>query len=98
MKNLTLFRLSEDIPLEESQGLVRKIVGKSFREEVILSPDSVQVMFCDDMLENPRCLLGQKIFNFVAKQLPAGDSSLRLGTIDSFRNEVREIKFEGKDV
>lgn len=98
MKNLTLFRLSEDIPLEESQGLVRKIVGKSFREEVILSPDSVQVMFCDDMLENPRCLLGQKIFNFVAKQLPSGDSSLRLGTIDSFRNEVREIKFEGKDV
>eukprot|EP00331_Platyophrya_macrostoma_P015312 CAMPEP_0176471962 /NCGR_PEP_ID=MMETSP0127-20121128/41455_1 /TAXON_ID=938130 /ORGANISM="Platyophrya macrostoma, Strain WH" /LENGTH=49 /DNA_ID= /DNA_START= /DNA_END= /DNA_ORIENTATION= len=49
MKNLTLYRPSEDIPAEETQGPIRKIVEKTFKKEVIQSDYSIQVLFCNDL-------------------------------------------------
>lgn len=46
-------------------------------------------MFCNDLIENPICKLGQKIFDATAVQLQKSGSSLRLGILDSFRNEVQ---------
>jgi len=91
-EKLTKMPKTEHIP-ENNSGAVKKIVGKTFRREVLDSLEDVLVLFCYP--SNLDCRKFDPIYNKIALNLLG---KIKFGIIDPSKNSVENIHFDIKKV
>lgn len=98
---------SEEVPKDDKNHTVRKLVGLNFRDEVVRSQGNWIVIFCDGM-NNGNCPFTFKQFEYIAKKLEnivlqsTGkdgeiilEKALNFGYFDIEKNEIPFYKVTG---
>jgi len=98
-KKLERFFISEQAP--DNQGkLINRLVGSTFKKEVIDSADNYLVFMCPEFEEEADCHKGLEAFTATAEHLNhfsnLRDVRLKFGIIDVAKNEV-DIQSEEED-
>jgi len=90
-KKLERFFISEEVP--DNQGkLINRLVGSTFKTEVIDSSDNYLVFMCPEIEEEEDCQKGLEVFTATAEHLHhfsnLREVRLKFGIIDVAKNEV----------
>ncbi len=86
--------ISEEEP-EDNNGLVKRVVGKTFQKEIVQSKENYAVIFYENPEEQNFKTI-QKLLEFVNSQLQGNSTEpqtlLKFAQIDMIKNEVISIE------